>query len=190
MMLKKWIFGLGNPEDKYKNTRHNAGFLAVSYYAEALKAGPWLEKNESLYLKLAGTDSQAYLVMPQTYMNESGRSLLKWKSKEGLEAAQLLVVFDDMDLPLGKIRYRPEGSGGSHNGMASMIECLGTEKFSRLRIGIGKPQNPEDWADYVLRRFNTEEAPQLDSVLQKSAELMKDWMAGLPHESLMSKYNG
>lgn len=188
-MPKKWMVGLGNPDAKYKNTRHNAGFMAVSLYAERFKLGPWAEKCESQYLRSTLGETQLYLLMPQTYMNDSGRSLQKWKAKEGLEASELLVVYDDMDLPLGKLRYRAEGSGGSHNGMASIIECLGTDQFNRLRIGIGKPENPADWPDYVLKRFEADEIPPLKGALERAVDAMKDWAEGLDKERLMSKAN-
>jgi PTH1 family peptidyl-tRNA hydrolase len=188
-MAKKWMVGLGNPEPKFEKTRHNVGFMAVLRYAQKAGYQGWREKHESSYLRHAEAENQLTLLMPLTYMNESGRSLQKWRAKDGLEASEILVIYDDMDLPLGKIRYRAAGSGGSHNGMASIIECLGSDRFSRLRVGIGKPENPEDWADYVLRRFSKEEFAVLDGVLDKSVDAMKDWFEGLNREHLMSKYN-
>jgi PTH1 family peptidyl-tRNA hydrolase len=188
-MVKKWLVGLGNPGDKYRHTRHNAGFMAVMEYASKACADAWRDKNQSAYLKWPTPEGQVFAVLPQTFMNDSGSSLLRWKSSEGLDPSQILVVYDDMDLPFGKLRYRAEGSGGSHNGMASIIQCLGSEKFPRLRIGIGKPEDPADWPDYVLRRFSPDEAAQLPAVLAKAALAMGDWVAGLGAEALMSKYN-
>jgi PTH1 family peptidyl-tRNA hydrolase len=189
-MAKKWLVGLGNPEAKHASTRHNAGFMAVSLYAKRMAMGPWQkEKNESLWIRARQGETQLYLLMPQTYMNDSGRCLQAWRSKEGLDPKDLLVVTDDMDLPLGRIRYRASGSGGSHNGMASVIECLGTKEFARLRLGIGKPEHPEDWPDYVLRRFLPEEAAPLQDALSKACDAMRDWVDGMAKDRLMSTYN-
>lgn len=188
-MPKKWIVGLGNPGKKYEQSRHNAGFMAVHLYAAQEKLVWQKDRNESLWLRTDSGGQKLYLVLPQTYMNDSGRSLLSWKSKEGLEAADMIVVYDDMDLPLGKLRFRASGSGGSHNGMASIIESLGTDQFARLRIGIGKPENPEDWPDYVLRRFSQEESAVLKEVLAKAAAALSEWAQGASKDQLMQKYN-
>lgn len=188
-MTKKWMVGLGNPGAKYEKTRHNAGFMAVMHYAARKGKSSWSDKNDSLYQKWPAGENQIWALMPQTFMNDSGVSLQKWKAKEGLEPSKLLVIYDDMDLPFGKLRFRAGGSGGSHNGMASIIECLGTDKFPRLRIGIGKPENPEAWADYVLKKFIKEEQDGLPALLDKCADAMQDWCDQIPHERLMSKYN-
>jgi PTH1 family peptidyl-tRNA hydrolase len=191
-MAKKWLVGLGNPGPKYLNTRHNAGFMALSRYAKNGRMGDWKkEKNEALWLRDQSRDDgvTVTLLLPQTFMNDSGRCLLAWKAREGLDPKDLLVVTDDMDLPVGKIRYRASGSGGSHNGMASVIACLGSKEFARLRLGIGKPERPEDWPDYVLRRFAPDDAAPFEGALERACEAMQAWVEGMPKDRLMSKFN-
>jgi PTH1 family peptidyl-tRNA hydrolase len=188
-MMRRWLCGLGNPESKYENTRHNAGFMALERFARLKRQEHWSEKHESRVLKLREGERELILIQPLTYMNESGRCLQRWKAKEGLELSELLVVYDDMDLPLGKLRFRSSGSGGSHNGMASIIESLGSEEFSRLRLGIGRPEDPADWADYVLRPFLAEEKSVLEQVLGRAAEAMEAWSQDFPHDRLMSSFN-
>src|SRR6266704_475590 len=125
-MQKKWIVGLGNPGKKYEQTRHNAGFLAVKRLAADLGWSLDKEKHQSVYARGQVDGVQLTLILPQTFMNLSGEAVAGWKSKEGLDPENdLLVIFDDMDLALGKLRIRAEGSAGSHNGMGSMIERLG-----------------------------------------------------------------
>jgi PTH1 family peptidyl-tRNA hydrolase len=189
-MQKKWIVGLGNPGKKYAWTRHNAGFLAVTQMAEQLKLSLDREKHQSFYARTELDGSELTLVLPQTFMNASGDSLAEWKRREGMDIAKdLLVIVDDMDLPFGKLRIRAEGSAGSHNGLASLIERLGSGSFARLRIGIGKPANPEDWPDYVTGSFNPEEKKALEPVLQRAADGARLWLNEPSFEKLMAKVN-
>ena len=190
-MQKKWIVGLGNPGKKYEQTRHNAGFLAVTRLAEDLRLSLTKEKHQSLYARGQVDGTQVTLILPQTFMNLSGDSVSAWKSREGLDPEKdLLVIFDDMDLAFGKLRIRAEGSGGAHNGMASLIERLGTKRFNRLRIGIGKPENPEDWADYVTKKFNPAEKEALPVILDRAVKAAKSWLNHTSFEKLMAEVNG
>jgi PTH1 family peptidyl-tRNA hydrolase len=165
------VVGLGNPGGKYADTRHNVGFMALERLAAA--AGTTFRQQAKLQGLLAevgqGT-SRLRLLMPQTFMNESGRSIRAALDWFDLPPTQLLVVVDDMDLPLGKLRLRASGSAGGHNGLRSTISHLGTQDFARLRIGIGAPA--EDPAErrartvgHVLGRFSAAERPLLEAVL-------------------------
>jgi peptidyl-tRNA hydrolase, PTH1 family len=165
------VVGLGNPGDRYQGTRHNVGFMALERLAAA--AGSRFRHQGRLQGLLAevGTGEQRLrLLMPQTYMNESGRSIRAALDWFGLQQEQLLVVVDDMDLPLGRLRLRAQGSAGGHNGLRSTISHLGSQGFPRLRIGIGAPAlNPHErkarTIGHVLGRFSPAEQPVLERVL-------------------------
>lgn len=165
------VVGLGNPGPKYADTRHNVGFMVLERLAA--RAGSGFRHQAKLHGLLAEVgqgDGRLRLLMPQTYMNDSGRSIraaLDWFS---LSSEQMLVVVDDMDLPLGRLRLRQRGSAGGHNGLRSTISHLGTQDFPRLRIGIGAPaDNPAErkarTIAHVLGRFGVAERPVLDAVL-------------------------
>ena len=165
------LVGLGNPGDKYAGTRHNVGFMALERLAA--QAGGSFKQQSKLHGLLAEVGVGARrlrLLMPQTFMNESGRSIRAALDWFDLAPSQLLVVVDDMDLPLGKLRLRASGSAGGHNGLRSTISHLGTQDFARLRIGIGAPaDNPAErrarTVGHVLGRFSAAEQPLLQAVL-------------------------
>ncbi|MBM5800919.1 MAG: aminoacyl-tRNA hydrolase [Cyanobacteria bacterium K_DeepCast_35m_m2_023] len=165
------VVGLGNPGDKYAGTRHNVGFMALERYAAS--AGVSFKNQSRLQGLLADVGSgeqRLRLLMPQTFMNDSGRSIRAAFDWFGFDASHLLVVVDDMDLPLGKLRLRGSGSAGGHNGLRSTISHLGHQDFARLRIGIGAPgDNPAErrarTIGHVLGRFAPAEGPVLDQVL-------------------------
>lgn len=165
------LVGLGNPGAKYAATRHNVGFMALERLAA--RGGAVFRQQPKLHGLLAEVGQgpgRLRLLMPQTYMNDSGRSIRAALDWFGLEVAQLLVVVDDMDLPLGKLRLRASGSAGGHNGLRSTISHLGTQEFPRLRIGIGAPaHDPAErrarTVGHVLGRFSAAEQPLLDAVL-------------------------
>ncbi len=189
-MQKRWIAGLGNPGKQYERTRHNAGFLTLAKLAHMLGVDISKAKHQSLYARADVDAFQVTLILPQTFMNLSGDSLAEWKRREGLNpSGDLLVVYDDMDLPLGKLRLRKEGSGGSHNGMASLIERLATQDFHRLRLGVGKPANPEDWADFVTQPFKPDERPVAEAMFERAAQAAKAWITHDSFERLMSATN-
>jgi PTH1 family peptidyl-tRNA hydrolase len=163
--------GLGNPGDRYAGTRHNVGFMALERLA-AERGGSFRPnaRLQGLFADVGQGSSRLRLLMPQTFMNESGRSIraaLDWFS---LQPSQLLVLVDDMDLPLGRLRLRAAGSAGGHNGLRSTISHLGTQDFPRLRIGIGAPaSDPAErrarTIGHVLGRFAAAEQPLLQEVL-------------------------
>ena len=164
------VVGLGNPGEKYGGTRHNVGFMALERMAAAAQVGFRNQaKLHGLLAEVGQGSSRLRLLMPQTYMNESGRSIRAALDWFGLEPSQLLVVVDDMDLPLGKLRLRASGSAGGHNGLRSAISHLGTQDFPRLRIGIGAPaSNPierkQRTVGHVLGRFESQEHKLLEAV--------------------------
>ena len=165
------LVGLGNPGDRYADTRHNVGFMVLEQLA-ASAASPFRHQArlQGQLAEIGHGDRRLRLLMPQTYMNESGRSIRAALDWYRLEPEQLLVLVDDMDLPLGRLRLRASGSAGGHNGLRSTIQHLGTQAFARLRIGIGAPTgNPEERRErtvsHVLGRFSAEERPMLAEVL-------------------------
>jgi PTH1 family peptidyl-tRNA hydrolase len=165
------VVGLGNPGSKYADTRHNVGFMALERLAAA-EGSTFRQqaKLQGLLAEVGQGPSRLRLLMPQTFMNESGRSIRAALDWFDLAPSQLLVVVDDMDLPLGKLRLRASGSAGGHNGLRSTISHLGTQDFARLRIGIGAPaDNPAErrarTVGHVLGRFSPAEQPLLQAVL-------------------------
>ena len=170
------LVGLGNPGANYSGTRHNVGFMALERLA--VRSGAGFRQQSKLHGLLAevGTGpNRLRLLMPQTYMNESGRSIRAALDWFGLEVDQLLVLVDDMDLPLGRLRLRRSGGAGGHNGLRSTIAHLGGQDFARLRIGIGAPAlNPVErkqrTVGHVLGRFSSAEQPLLDEVLDEVLE--------------------
>ncbi|MFI3166850.1 MAG: aminoacyl-tRNA hydrolase [Bacillota bacterium] len=159
------ICGLGNIGDKYANTRHNAGFIVVDKLAEKLNLK--IDKKACKSTIARRMKDELIIQKPETYMNLSGIAVKEAMGQYHFEKDEIIIVYDDIDLPLGTIRYREKGSAGTHNGMRSIISEIGTTEFARLRIGIGKPPVPQmDLADYVLGKFSSEEL----AILNKSAE--------------------
>ncbi len=165
------LVGLGNPGPRYTDTRHNVGFMALERLAaEASISFRQQPRLHGLLAEVGSGERRLRLLMPQTYMNESGRSIRAALDWFRLEPSQILVLVDDMDLPLGRLRLRVSGSAGGHNGLRSTIQHLGSEAFARLRIGIGAPaDNPverrERTVSHVLGRFSAEEKPMVEEVL-------------------------
>ena len=165
------VVGLGNPGAKYAGTRHNVGFMALERLAAGAQARFRSQaKLQGQIAEVGQGEQRLRLLMPQTYMNESGRSIRAALDWFDLQPAQLLVVVDDMDLPLGKLRLRATGSAGGHNGLRSTISHLGTQDFPRLRIGIGAPgldpiERKQRTVGHVLGRFDPAEQPLLEAVL-------------------------
>ena len=174
------MVGLGNPGEKYASTRHNVGFMALELLTtrEGGRFKPMSKLQGDLADVGLGGD-RLRLLMPQTYMNDSGRSIRAALDWFDLEIDQLIVLVDDMDLPLGRLRLRASGGAGGHNGLKSTIQHLGTQDFARLRIGIGAPgRNPEErrarTVSHVLGQFNRSEEPLLQNVL-------REVLSGLDH---------
>jgi PTH1 family peptidyl-tRNA hydrolase len=169
----KIIVGLGNPGRKYERTRHNAGFMAVDALAGNLKLDLAQEKYHALIAKGRIGPDEALLVKPQTFMNESGRSVGAILRYTYANSADLVVVHDELDLPLGSVRVKIGGGHGGHNGLRSIIEHIGTPDFVRVRVGVGRPAPGFDAADYVLSPFSAEERKAATEALEKAAEAVK-----------------
>jgi len=173
------VVGLGNPGTKYEGTRHNIGFMALERMAS--REGFSFRQQSKLHGLAAEHgigESRLRLLMPQTYMNDSGRSIRAALDWFGFTPEQLLVLVDDMDIPLGRLRLRAQGSAGGHNGLRSTIQHLGTQAFPRLRIGIGAPaDNPAErrarTVSHVLGSFSRAEQPEVDAVLDGVLEAIQ-----------------
>ncbi|MBP5245449.1 MAG: aminoacyl-tRNA hydrolase [Clostridiales bacterium] len=184
------IAGLGNYGEKYRNTRHNAGFLALSYMAQKLGAQINRSKFKSLCADCMLGDKRVLLLLPQTYMNNSGEAVREALSYYKLTTENLLVIYDDVSLPLGKIRVRTKGSDGGHNGIKSIIYQTGSDVFPRIKIGIGENPRPEDdLADWVLSYFTKEEQQTLFDRFEDVLGASRLIVSGNAYEA-MNKYNG
>jgi PTH1 family peptidyl-tRNA hydrolase len=166
------LVGLGNPGDRYSGTRHNVGFMALEALAHRnSSAFRSMAKLQGQVAEIGFGPSRLRLLMPQTFMNESGRSIRAALDWFQLDVDQVLIVVDDMDLPLGRLRLRAKGGAGGHNGLRSTIQHLGTDAFARLRIGIGAPGRTAEerrarTVSHVLGRFSPAEQPLLDQVIE------------------------
>lgn len=172
------IVGLGNPGKEYAAHRHNVGFRVVDALARA--HGLSFSRQKAFQAQVAEgriAGQRAILTKPRTFMNLSGRAVGRLVRARGVELERLLVVYDDLDLPLGRLRLRPEGGAGGHKGIRSIIDTLGSQAFARLRVGIGRPPGQMDPADYVLHPFRGEEKALLAHVLPRAVAAVECWLA-------------
>ncbi len=165
----KIVVGLGNPGLKYENTRHNLGFMALDRFASKLGID---FKRELKWNALVAKGAGVLFLKPQTFMNDSGRSVGQAMRFHKLEPSQVLVAYDDISLPLGSLRFRMKGSAGGHNGMKSIINHLGTEDFPRLKLGIGE-SGKGALVGHVLGKFSAEEAQEVENILATSTEALQ-----------------
>lgn len=190
MVIPQLIVGLGNPEPKYDKTRHNIGFEVVDLLARRTQIS-WSENRKFqafLGEGFAPTADKLRLLKPLTYMNRSGqaiRAVIDWYK---LPPESVLIVYDDLDLPVGRLRLRLSGSAGGHNGMKSAIAHLGTQNFPRLRIGIGKSEIDQDTVSHVLGKFSPQESLLMSEVLQLAADAV-EFALKQGVEKAMSLYN-
>lgn len=164
------IVGLGNPGREYRQNRHNIGFMLMDRLASNLGESFSRVESRALITKTKYKDHRLILAKPQTYMNNSGQAISSLYRYYKIPVEKLLVIYDDVDLPFGKLRIRPAGGSGGHRGMKSVIESLGTEEFPRLRIGIGRPPGRREAADHVLQDFSKEEGKYLTELLDGGIE--------------------
>ncbi|AIF41992.1 aminoacyl-tRNA hydrolase [Virgibacillus sp. SK37] len=184
----KCIVGLGNPGRKYKETRHNIGFMVID---ELVKRNNWeLDKSKfnGKYAMERVDGEKIILLQPQTFMNLSGESLRPLMDFYQIDVEDILVIYDDLDLPTGKIRLRQKGGHGGHNGIRSLIDHLGTKEFKRIRIGVGRPVKPIPVVDYVLGKFPKEEQDDVAASITKSADACEAWLKR-PFLEVMNEYN-
>jgi PTH1 family peptidyl-tRNA hydrolase len=185
----KVVVGLGNPGPKYERTRHNVGFVVVDELTTRLSAGkPRRRFDATISEGTLGTE-KVLLAAPQTYMNESGRSVRQIVDFYGLSLGNLILVCDDFNLELARLRMRSGGSAGGQKGLADTIRHLGTEEFPRLRIGIGRPPEQMDAADFVLSQFRRTEIKPMQAAVVRAAEGVEIWIrSGL--DRAMNQVNG
>ena len=165
------IVGLGNPGKEYERTRHNCGFRAVDVIASKLGCKIDKLKYQGLYCQTTYNGKKLFLLKPQTYMNLSGRSVLQLSAYFNIPPQRIIVLFDDISLPPGRLRIRPDGSAGGHNGIKSIIQEVGSQEFPRVKIGVGAKPHPDfDLADWVLSTFSSLEEKALAVSLENSAK--------------------
>ena len=187
-ILMKIIAGLGNPGQKYDKTKHNTGFMTMDHYLDEKDLSLDKDKFEGHWTKQKINGEDVILLEPQTYMNESGRSVSQVANFFKVDPEDILIIQDDMDMPIGKIRIRANGKSGGHNGIKSVIRDLGTEKFNRLKIGIRHPKNATV-VSWVLTPFNDEQQKLMDDAFDTSVKIIDDFIAGRDSQYLMNKYN-
>lgn len=182
------IAGLGNPGRRYADTRHNLGWRVAEELARRWGAETWRRKLGAFVAEARTADTRVALLRPRRYMNRSGSSVRKAMDFWKLGAQGLLVIVDDLDLDLGRLRLRPGGSAGGHNGLASIVEHLGHEEFPRLRLGIGPAPEPEEQVSFVLSPFAAEERPEVERMVGRAADAAECWVAHGVDEA-MNRYN-
>jgi peptidyl-tRNA hydrolase, PTH1 family len=185
----KLVVGLGNPGRKYEGTRHNIGFAVLDELVRRNQA-PRPKTNFQGEIAEAEINRQRTLLLwPHTFMNLSGASVLAARDFYKLDNADILVVCDDFNLPLAKLRIRPEGSAGGQNGLTNVIERLGSQAVPRLRFGVGPVPPNWDGADFVLSRFKSDELASVETAIVRAAEAVEEWIA-TSIENCMNKFNG
>ncbi len=185
---RKLIVGLGNPGPKYRNTRHNVGFMVLDAVASGLGVDFSREKFGGLFVEAPHAGRRLMLLKPLTFMNNSGAAVAQAVRNRIEDFQDILVIVDDLDLPVGRVRVRMQGSSGGHNGLKSIIAHLGSDAFPRLRIGIGRNEPGAGATDHVLSAFTPEEKPEIQQAIQRSADAVLVYAAeGI--EAAMNRFN-
>mgnify|MGYP002620771292 CR=1 FL=1 len=185
--MKYLIVGLGNPGDEYRNTRHNIGYRVLDAFAEASNI-VFQDKRYGYVAYTSVKNCQLVLLKPTTYMNLSGNAVRYWMNKEKIEPEHLLVVVDDLSLPLGTLRLRGQGGAGGHNGLKHIEQVLCSQQYARLRIGIGNAFPRGAQCDFVLSAFEQDDSKVIESQLPTAIEIIKSFcLAGLDYT--MNHYN-
>ncbi|MGN1183323.1 MAG: aminoacyl-tRNA hydrolase [Faecalibacillus sp.] len=183
----KLIVGLGNPGKEYEKTRHNTGFMVLDELADQLNVSVEHNKFKGLYTKFKYQGEDVILLKPQTFMNLSGESVRQMMDFFKIDLSDILVIYDDMDMPVGKLRLRESGSAGGHNGIKNIIMHTGSQNFKRIRVGIGRHPHMKV-VDYVLSRFREDELSDIQNGIKRASEAVIDF---LDHDFsyAMNKYN-
>ncbi|PZD94868.1 aminoacyl-tRNA hydrolase [Paenibacillus sambharensis] len=184
----KWIVGLGNPGSTYQSTRHNVGFMVVDTLAKRWGISVTQSKFKALVGEGHVQGEKVYLIKPMTYMNLSGETVRAFMDFYKAELDDFIVVYDDLDTEIGKIRLRYQGSAGGHNGIKSIIQHTGTQSFNRVRMGISRPAPGVNIADYVLSPFAKSEHDQLAGMIESAADAL-EYALSHPYEQTMARYN-
>lgn len=186
-MKIKLVVGLGNPGKKYQNTRHNVGFKVMDELAKRLEVFKWKERDGALYFDCHLDMCRVVFLKPQEYINLSGDVMIKFVNFLDIKLEDILVVSDDLDLPLGVIKLKEKGSSGGHNGLKNIESQLKTNEYKRIKIGISNDKTI-DTKDYVLGKFSNEEKKKISLAVQKAADAVLDSI-GHPFQEVMNKYN-
>lgn len=182
------LAGLGNMGPQYERTRHNVGFDTIDFLAAQYRVGAFKFKHKALVAEALIQGKKTLLVKPQTYMNNSGEALREIMDFYKLLPSEFVVIYDDIDLDVGRLRIRAKGSAGTHNGMRSIVTHLNSDDFPRIRIGVGKPPEKMDLAAFVLSRFTEEERKQVNECIE-NASLAAVTLLTSSVEVAMGKYN-
>ena len=184
------IVGLGNPGKQYEKTVHNVGFMVVDKLLDKLGVKAKDKGCEAVFATTFCKGRKVIIAKPQTYMNLSGESVKQLVKYNNMAAADVIVVYDDIDLPLGAIRIRKEGSAGTHNGMKNVIANLGTTEVARIRVGVGDDRGKMQLKDYVLSNVCGEKKEKLDKVIDRVSQCLQDYIEDSDIEAVMRRYNG
>ncbi len=184
----KLIVGLGYPGREYELTRHNIGFMAIDELAKRWNISLNEQKFKGVFGAGFVNGEKVILLKPLTYMNLSGESIRPLMDYYKIDVEDFVVLYDDLDIPVGKLRLRMKGSAGGHNGVKSTISHLGTQEFQRIRMGIDRPKNGMKVVDYVLGRFTSEEIPDVNHSIEKAADACEEWL-NKPFLHIMNTFN-
>lgn len=168
------VVGLGNPGGKYVLTRHNIGFMALDAYATSVGGPRWREERQAFITRLKIEDTEVLFAKPQTFMNKSGESVRALMDFYKIDIEKLIVIHDEIDIGFGAIKIHKNRGPGGHNGLKSLNECLGTQDYIRIKLGVGRPTNPRmDAAAHVLQAFTLEEQEHLHEILAKAGDAVE-----------------
>ena len=185
----KLIVGLGNPGANYENTRHNVGFMTIDAYAKSIGASFKLEpKLKGMVANVNLLGNKAVLLKPMTYMNLSGESVQLVMNYYKISSDDILIISDDLDSPTGRVRLRANGSAGGHNGLKSIQQCIGTQEYKRLKIGIDR-SSVIPVVDWVLQRFSKDQLPLINEAIDKSVKAIDDYVKGVSFYNVSSLYS-
>ncbi len=185
----KMIVGLGNIGTRYDETRHNTGFMVVDQLARDYHLGAFTHlKQEAVAVSGVINGEKVMLVKPTTFMNDSGRAVGPLVDYYNIDLDDLVIVNDDLDMPVGKVRLKTHGASGGHNGLKSIISALGTKNFNRVKVGIDHPQHGTV-VSHVLGKFSKEERPKFDQAVEQAEHALEDWINGEDFAKLMNAYN-
>lgn len=185
----KLVFGLGNPGDKYVNTRHNIGFITLDEWAYQNKLQFDKSQFNSFYFETRVKNEKVLFIKPQTFMNLSGQAFQAFVHYYKVELDDVVVIYDDMDLEPGRLRLRRKGSAGGHNGIGNIIEITGTQGIQRIKIGVGRPQKGMSVINHVLTPFSQEEHEAVLGSVERACQSITYWLDGNTFEDTMSKFN-
>ncbi len=183
----KLVVGLGNPGREYEKTRHNVGWWILDELAQRLGFSFDRKKFKGAYGEVRVNDQKVLFLKPLTYMNRSGESVSQFVRFFKLKPSEVLLIYDDLDLPVGKVRVRLKGSSGGHRGVQSVIDSLGTNEIPRVKVGIGRPATKEEVVDYVLSPFGRGELPAVEEAVKRAADCVETLLKEGVSQKTLSK---